>query len=411
MSLISFEFNWNHIYFFLHFLSFFIRHCIINKMPKEEERKEYETKFFNTYIYTFSNFFSILFHLIARMRSKRTKKTENNIKKSNTTLSLELIYSNEKPISFNKLLIRTLLVSISDFAAQYSVFLFYVFVQLDSVKLDLLTIFNILSIYLFSRILLNVHFYKHHKLSFYINLICLMIMGSVDIYNIYPDWNLKVLLFILIKIFSSFCYSFEDVIGKKALTEEFLSPYKLLIYKGVYELLILIISSIPFFFYKIGDQNIYYIFVKNLNSFNKVVLVLLLMITNFAYNVFIWIINERFSPNDLSMVMAVEGFTNKIYLLLFKFDEVQVGFLIYELIFYLILAIGACIHNEIIILYFCNLNEYTKKNINIKSQEDFEFANSYTHYRPSITSENLDINENETKDNIMTDMSNIDEDN
>jgi hypothetical protein len=347
------------------------------------------------------------------MRSKRTKKTENNLKQSNTSLSLELIYSNEKPISFNKLLIRTLLVSITDFAAQYSVFLFYLFVEIDSVSLDLLIIFNILSIYLFSRILLNIHFYKHHKLSFYINLICLIIMGSVDIYNIYPNWSLKILFFILIKIFSSVCYSLEDVIGKKALTEEFLSPYKLLIYKGAYQLFILLIFSIPFFFYKTGDHNIYYIFVKMLNSFKNVVLVLLLMISNFAYNVFIWIINERFSPNDLSMVMAAEGFINKFDKLFFKFDKVKekLSFYFYELIFHFILAVGTCIHNEIIILYFCNLNEYTKKYINIKSQEDFDFANSYNYRRTSISSENLDINEKENKDNIMTDMSNIEEEN
>ncbi|MBR2248354.1 MAG: hypothetical protein IJ880_15250, partial [Bacilli bacterium] len=105
-------------------------------------------------------------------------------------------------------------------------------------------------------------------------------MGSVDIYNIYPKWNIKILYYILINIFSSVCYSFEDVIGKKALIEEFLSPYSLLLYKGVYELIIIILFSIPFFFFKIQDENIFYIFVKRLNSCKKIFLVFILMIIN-----------------------------------------------------------------------------------------------------------------------------------
>lgn len=257
MSFISFEFNLNHVFFILSFLSFSIRYFVVGLMSKDENEKAYEIKFFNTYIYTFSNFFSFFFYCILKIRSKRKNKnadTEENklksIKTNKSNLNIELIYSNEKPISFNKLLRRTLLVAISDFIAQYSIFLFDLFVDVEKVKLDLLLIFSILSIYIFSKILLKTFYYKHHKLSFFINIICLIIMGSVDIYNIYPKWNIKILYYILINIFSSVCYSFEDVIGKKALIEEFLSPYSLLLYKGVYELIIIILFSIPFFFLK-----------------------------------------------------------------------------------------------------------------------------------------------------------------
>ena len=93
-------------------------------------------------------------------------------------------------------------MAISDFIAQYSIFLFDLFVDVEKVKLDLLLIFSILSIYIFSKILLKTFYYKHHKLSFFINIICLIIMGSVDIYNIYPKWNIKTLYYILINILS-----------------------------------------------------------------------------------------------------------------------------------------------------------------------------------------------------------------
>ena len=419
MSFISFEFNKKHIFFILSFLSYSIRYFVVALMSEDENEKAYETKFFNTYIYTFSNFFSLFFYCIIKIRSKRKNKNgdqeENKLKRIKTdksyksNLNIELIYSNEKPISFNKLLLRTLLVAISDFIAQYSIFLFNLFVNIEKVKLDLLLIFSILSIYIFSRILLKTFYYKHHKLSFFINIICLIIMGSVDIYNIYPKWNIKILYYILINIFSSVCYSFEDVIGKKALTEEFLTPYSLLIYKGVYELIIIILFSIPFFFYKIQDENLFFIFAKKLNSCKKIILVFLLLIINFAYNVFIWIINERFSPNDLSMSMAVEGIISIIDLMIFNFEKFKDELLmsIYEMFIYFILMIGAAIHNEIIVLYFYGLHEYTKKNLSLKAEEDFKNANSKNYSRSTIISENLDINEREDRGTCVTELSSI----
>jgi hypothetical protein len=350
--------------------------------------------------------------LIVKIRTKKTKSTNNSenknnkVKKSKTSLSLELIYSDEEPISFNKLFIRTLLVSISDFIAQFSFFLFYLYTDIGSIKLDLIIIFKILSIYLFSRLLLNTFFHKHHKLCFYIDFICLIMLGAVDVYNIYPKWSLNVFFYLLVQILNSFCYSFEDVIGKKALIEEFLSPYKILLYKGVYELVILVFFSIPFFFIKIEDQNVFYVFIVTLSSFKNVGLVLLLMISNFAFNVFLWIIIERFSPNDLAMIMAVEELTNRIAILIFDFNKIkeELASYFYELFFYFIIMIGACIHSEIIILYCCNLNEYTKKNIDIKGQKDFHFANSGVSHRPSVCSETQDINERDTKDYIMAEM-------
>ena len=128
------------------------------------------------------------------------------------------------------------------------------------------------------------------------------------------------------------------------------------------------------------------------------------MIINFAYNVFIWIINERFSPSDLSMVMAVEGLTSKIDMLLFDLQSVKdnLSMYIYEISFYFILAIGTCIHNEIIILHF------TKKNLKIKSQQDFRDAISKSFNRPdSFDSDNQDINEKEDKENIMTELTTV----
>ena len=112
------------------------------------------------------------------------------------------------------------------------------------------------------------------------------------------------------------------------------------------------------------------------------------------------------------MVMAVEGFTSKIDMFLFDIKSVKdhLSMYIYEISIYFILAIGTCIHNEIIILHFCKFDEYTKKNIKIKSQQDFRDAISKSFNRPdSFDSDNQDINEKEDKENIMTGLTTIPE--
>ena len=99
---------------------------------------------------------------------------------------------------------------------------------------------------------------------------------------------------------------------------------------------------------------------------------------NFLYNVLIWTINDRFSPNDLAMIMILQGFQDRIFVLLFDYQKFKEDLFesIYLMSIYFILIISASIHSEIIIINCCGLNEYTKKNINIKSEEDFESANS-----------------------------------
>ena len=392
-------------------ISYFIRYSINKLIAPAEAQKPYEKRFFYSYIFTISNFFSIIPLFITSIRSRKRRDEKSNLSRTKTeksNLSLELLYSKDSPISFTKLLIKTFLVSLFDLVAQFSDVIFYIFIAINDLEINFLIVFKILFKYFLSNLILKTSYYRHHNFSVMINIICLILISIIDIYKICNNWDINYILFLLLIIFDSIFYALEDVVGKKALIEEFLSPYSILFYKGIYETLLLIIFSIPFFFIKIEDQNIFYIFVMKLNSFSNIFFVFVSMLTNFAYNVFIWIINDRFSPNDLAMVMVLQGFIDKIYILIFNYEQFKEDLFetIYLISIYFILIISACIHNETIIINCCGLNEYTKKNINIKSEKDFEVANERTLTSTTINStESQDINDRNYNSKMSIELS------
>ena len=172
---------------------------------------------------------------------------------------------------------------------------------------------------------------------------------------------------------SQILYSLEDVIGKKALIDEFLSPYSLLMFKGIYELIILLIFSVPFLFVKIDGIIIFSKMYIYINSFLKVFFYFILMVLNFMYNIFIWIIIDRFSPNDYAMAMIIESISDKIFILIFQKDF-QLYLYVLSIVIYIILIIGVCIYSEIIVIKICGLNEYTRGKLGIKGDEDVELS-------------------------------------
>ena len=389
MSIISFDMSLNHIYFLLAFVFYFIRQyfysAISSLVGKENYKfgnsKKATKKLFNMYTLIISDLFSVIFVLIIKLRTKEINLdlNEKKIDKKTSSADLEMIYNDDLPINRKKLLVRTLLLSICDFLSQVCLFLIYFFVnddkEFDSMnKVDISCVINILSKFLFSRLILKTHFYKHHYLSLGINILFLIILCILEIIEM--EHTLVKVLYSATRIFSTLCYSLGDIVGKRALVEEFLTPYSLLLFKGLYEIFILLIFSIPFIFIERDDEIVFSKMIVFMNSGKKIIFNIVYMISNFIYNIFIWIIIDRFSPNDRAMASVIEAITDKIFTLIFqtnKFVE-NLFFSIMSIIIYFILIIGICIHNEIIVINVFGLNEYTKKKIQKKGDEDYEQA-------------------------------------
>jgi hypothetical protein len=344
---------------------------------------------YNIYIYSISDLFAFLPCLV--------KKLSDNIQ-----------YDKEY-ISQRTVIPKILLLSFFDFAAQFSNFLFNLLKgrnkkDIAKSNLNILLIFKITSNYLLSRFLLKTYFFRHHYVSFGINIFFLIILGIFDALEIIKineesGITLGLIIYILIKIFNTLCYSVENVYGKKILMENFITPYNLLLIRGSLNLILLLFFSIPFIFIEVNDNDeksiIFIQFWKFINS-EILVKSIILMIVNFFYNINIWIIVDYFSPNHLSMGNIFEYFSYSIYSLIdiyFLGNEKnsQKNIFLF-LAFYSFLLIGAFIHNEFIILNFCKLNEKTKLFLDQEASKDL-LSTKYDINRPIMKDNRNDSND------------------
>ena len=365
----------NHIYFLFLFIVYFIK-TLINKLAKNEKNDQNENdsnirSFFNIYIYTISDLLSIIFVIIERKRtfSKKSSEMEEKAKKdiSRTTIKYIVGYNNESSHRQLRLFFHLFLISFTDLLAQ---FMILVFSLLDDyyVYLDYLLIFNIFFQYFFCRILLKKKYYRHHYLSFIINIISLLIFSIIQHCNSKVNIkNHKYLIFAFIMILNTACYSFGNVIGKIVMTNNFFSPYSLLMWKGSLELILLLLSSIPFIFIKFNGSTLFSGFSFYFKDAKRIFKFIALMICNYWYNVFIWTITDRFSPSHLTMANVLEVVAYKIFEMIYN-QEIDLE--AFEFIIYIFLIIAAAIHNEIVIINVCKLNEKTKKSFDEKALDD-----------------------------------------
>jgi hypothetical protein len=130
-----------------------------------------------------------------------------------------------------------------------------------------------------------------------------------------------VIFYIAKKILTIVFYSVEDVIGKKVLLEEFINIYSLLIYRAIGVTVFLVLFSIPFIFVEVTDisgktEETGIIFGRIMNLFVKLnfLKIIMFIITNFFYNIFIWLIIDKFSPSHYAISNILESFGTLIRL-------------------------------------------------------------------------------------------------
>ena len=377
MALLTFNLNKNHIFFPLLFLSYFLRDLI--KEIRQNLTKDKKLVFGNSYIVkitlieiyllTPSNLFVILLFIIERVRTKKDNKSDKLVAQKP---NIHLQFHKRSFVGFRKVLKLVVLTSTFNFIPRIIIFFLFFFVNDDknfisSSTLSSVSIFYILATSLLSRIFLSSYYYRHHFISLAINIFSLIINIIIDVRNL--D-NKYIIILYIINMLGTISYSSASISGKFLLT--YITPYALELYIGLVQIVYLIIMFIPLYFIERNGENIFNNFFEICDDYRVVLLYIANMIFICAYGVFIWIIINKFSPNDYALSMMVENMIDKLFEYVTKpnsfTDNIFIS--IVQIFIFLLLIIGICIHNEIIIINKCGLDEYTKNKISMKGEKD-----------------------------------------
>ena len=371
----------NHILFLLYFLISLAENSIGDIF---ETTNNISTPFFEVYIYNLSDFLSIIPFLIikARIRKKNPFKTFTTM---HSNMELDLIYNN-RALENKKGFTNILMLAFIDYTAQISMAIYYIFKQeykldVQNINLNSTFIFNIIFIIILSKLLLNTQFYRHHYFSSLIIIICLFVLVVLDIIQIFTDKEVNKLfavIYLILRIIKTFFYSFEDVLGKVILLYNNFTVYSLLLNKAIIQFIFSIFFSIPFIFIKVKDEkdNERSIFVMIGEMFDNKINILkycLYTIICFFYNVFLWQIIDKFSPNHFWLAQIFEGL-GLLIVSLIK-DSVSLDSYL-RLAMYILLLIIASIYNEFLVVNICGLSQDTKLFLDFKEEEDLFLANN-----------------------------------
>ena len=394
------------------FLLLFLAVSIFRKKvqkPLFESMQKKAMYFFLMYIVILSYFLAIIPFLIVKCLSKRRNKKQQSEKALNNIENKTSYLHNKDKYAKKYFFKYTILVSVFDFLAEACIFVFYFLndnmkvISLYTLKIYL--IFNIMMQNITSYIVLKTYLYKHHWLSIFMNIFCILSCLIMDIIMIVKRsiTDFRYYIFILMRLIRISLFSFENSYTKIALNSEFLSPYSILLFKAVSETILLGIFSIPFIFIKINDENIInesiFVGFKEYLTGIKLLYSFIRLICEFLYRLFIIIIIDRFSPNHLALAHIVDSFGSTLSAIIQSaIDNKSILWINYAIfIVYIILIISAMIYNEIFIINRCGLSEKTKLFLDITLNE--EKKNQYL--LPEDESEKCERNETIDETSIL----------
>ena len=242
-------------------------------------------------------------------------------------------------------------------------------------------IIDIMVRYIFSKILLQSYFYKHHYLSMILNGIGSIPLFVINIKDLIHNYSNKTVpatlstfsIFLILYIIRTVLYSLEDVYNKIALKKLLIRPYELMFYKAVFEIIpIIIVSTIA-----LNDSNFSNYAKDNLRGthcLNRLFYRLCFIVCNIFRTISLITIIEKISPDHLSILKSMEFIGLFVYFLLIqKIWNNEFVNIIFASISCIILLVGALIHNEMIIINkwgFYECTNYYKSEIRSQNVDD-----------------------------------------
>ena len=370
-----------HLHHLLFLIFFVISICKIYVNSFFPQNPKIAVEFLELYIYNLSDFFSIIPFLIIKHKTKENKKIFYSNSNKDVNSNIDYIYNDLEDANKRNPNKTIFILTISDYMSQISSVIFYVILNELEIpskftKLSSLLIINVIIIFIVSKIILHTHFYRHHSFSILLNLICLMVLIIVDIYNImnFSGDILLQFIYIIIKILGSILYSIEDVLIKVLILSYYFHPFDILLSKAICHIFYNIIFNFPFIFIKLkikGEEreNVFTMIGKIYEDKFNILITFIYSGISFIYNSTIFKIIDEFSPNHFAIARVIENFGALMLNIILEGAAEQKN-LIMNLIIYIILIFAALVYNEFFIINICGLSKNTKYFLNFEAENE-----------------------------------------
>ena len=401
--------NFNYIYFLLYILTYILGSIIdIFLNQNESQKDEPATKapdkvdnliineMLNIFSLNLSDFIGIIPYLIRKilLRNSNVEKNERKDLKK-LIYNDQLDYKNRR----KKLIFYFFLIATFDYLKNFIVILFYIIshgTESTSIPFNHTVIFDMIIQFIFSYLILGIHFYKLQRFSLYLNVVIFVIILALDLVDILQFKIIKGYIYIIYPFFLTF-YCLEYVLGKKVILFGYISVYILIIMKGIIKIVFNAIFSIVILIVK---KRFFIAFAQYFSKPKYIFLVIGKIIVNFFYGLFLWIIIDRFSPNHTPLIIIGEEICNFVIDLIITKKFMKMGGHKYiRIILYLISFIGVLLHNEIVVINICGLGSDTKYFLDtiVKSEEEYTSADDINILKRFETLEMIDyIDDNST---------------
>ena len=400
---------------FLFLFFFFISFLKKSVQTYFEQNQRLAIDFLKLYMYDIGDFISIIPHCIMKKRIRAKSFSNDNAILDNDKIvnddvnenlninnNIKFIH-NDPAHSINNFgtIVKIFLFTIVDFIAQISGIIFYVVKEGENLEVKLVNlnsslIFSIVSIILFSKIMLHSNFYRHHTFSFSIDILCLIVLTVIDIIQIKKENgnNLAIpIVYLIVKTVSISLYSLENVLAKLMFLYDFISPYSLLLYKSIIHFFYLVIFSIFFIFIKFkdkdGDKKTIFSMILNIFDDKKYIIIVIgYTINSFFYNILDLQIINVFSPNHFVIARVFENFGIFAINLIFNGVESE-QYLALKIIMYILLILASFIFNEFLVINICGMAKNTK--LFLDYEAELEMNNKISDESSNSSSSNNNI--------------------
>ena len=315
-------------------------------------------------IYSLGLSLSFILLLIYKRRNKNKSRMNSEKIEQNYPNAPANNKEQEKGISAKNKFLMILFVSSIDYIAMFLSSYFWI---TDKNYINTWPV-NIIFMTLFSYWILKTKLYKHHYLAIatiiIFGIIYNIIMDVFTYENIAKNYKHYISFF-----FTEILFSLNYFLIKYFMHIKYMISYEILFYEGVFELALGIITYI--ITTSINKLDNFIDFCKEIKENPLQVLVIIgLIIINFLYNTFLFIIIDAFSPFHIFLSNVLSEFIVFIYTF-FEFNEnydytkIILGFILLILCLFMIL-----VYIEIIELNFCGLSNMTIKNIELRARLD-----------------------------------------